>query len=670
MRTVLLSCLLGAAAVAATRPHALPAWASAAALAAHFAPADTAAVQGRVLDRTGQGVVGATVLLKGTKLGTSTDANGRFLLRLPQGARKGTLVVNMIGYEPREVAVRRGQQLDIRLAESTQELKEVVIGYGTGKSKPLAGKVAGVRSAPARSRVKGERSRTADAQLSGIDDVMGNSMAEGIAPSVYYQAPPAPETRESYAHQAENGFQLVHKAPLSTFSIDVDAASYANVRRYLSEHAQLPPPDAVRTEELVNYFRYDYPQPADAPAGLHLEQARCPWAPAHQLVLIGLQARTVPVEKLPPANLTFLIDVSGSMQSEDKLPLVKAGLRQLVQQLRPQDQVALVVYAGAAGLVLPPTPGTRKSDIVAALDRLEAGGSTAGGAGLKLAYATARQHFNKEGNNRVILCSDGDFNVGESSDDAMEHLITQERESGVFLSVLGFGTGNLQDSKMERLADKGNGNYAYIDQLGEARRVLVQQFGGTLFTLAKDVKLQVEFNPAKVQAYRLIGYENRLLADEDFNNDRKDAGELGAGQQVTALYEVVPVGAPPVVDGLKYQPTTQATTGASASELLTVKMRYKQPQGLTSSLLSRALPAAAPADLARASDNLRWAAAVAQMSLLLRQSERRGAATWQSTVALARTARSKDDEGYRAECIRLMETAASLTPQPLTAGKR
>jgi Ca-activated chloride channel family protein len=657
MRTVLLSCLLGAASVAAyqSRPLSAPN----AGQRIGVAERDTAAITGRILDKSGQTLPGATVALKGTKLAVAAAADGGFSLRLPQGVQRGTLVVSMVGYQSKEVAVRRGQRVEIRLAESTTELKEVVVGYSTQAEQ---GRVA-----------KAKRAANAPAADYEVQDLSGLAPADASMPPSYapVPGPPAPENREAYAHQVENGFQLVSKAPLSTFSIDVDAASYSNVRRYLLQQGQLPPPDAVRTEELVNYFKYQYPQPAaGAPAGLHLEQARCPWAPQHQLVLVGMQARTVPTAQLPPANLVFLIDVSGSMQSPDKLPLVKAGLKQLVQQLRPQDQVALVVYAGAAGLVLPPTPGTRQADIVAALDRLEAGGSTAGGAGLRLAYATARQHFNKEGNNRVILCSDGDFNVGESSDDAMEHLVAQERESGVFLSVLGFGTGNLQDSKMERLADKGNGNYAYIDQLDEARRVLVQQFGGTLFTLAKDVKLQVEFNPAKVQAYRLIGYENRLLADEDFNNDRKDAGELGAGQQVTALYEVVPVGAPPVVDGLKYQPVAQATTGAAAAELLTVKMRYKQPQGQTSSLLSRPLPAAAPAALAGASANLRWAAAVAQMSLLLRQSERRGEATWSSTLELARGARGTDEDGYRAECIRLMETAASLTPSAPVLGSR
>ncbi|WP_078063162.1 YfbK domain-containing protein [Solirubrum puertoriconensis] len=646
MRTVLFCGLLGAAlylsaatpAAAQVKPQAEP-----------ISPAsDSLAIRGLVTDvSTGVGIPGVAVLLKGTTTGVSTDAKGGFRLVLPSTKGKYLLQISSVGYVTREMPVRPGQTVFVGLSADTKALNEVVV---TGAP---SGRVAGV-------------------QIRGAVGKARRSHASAPSYYPYDQARRPRENRESYEHTTENGFQQVRKAPLSTFSIDVDAASYSNVRRFLLQDGQLPPPDAVRTEELVNYFRYNYPQPTDAsaPCALTLEQARCPWAPQHQLVLVGMQARTVPTDKLPPANLVFLIDVSGSMSSADKLPLVKASLKQLVRELRPQDKVSMVVYAGAAGLVLPPTPGTKRADILAALDNLEAGGSTAGGEGLRLAYATARQHYLKEGNNRVILATDGDFNVGESSDDAMEHLIKQERESGVFLSVLGFGTGNLQDSKMERLADKGNGNYAYIDNLAEGRRVLVQQFGGTLFTLAKDVKLQVEFNPARVQAYRLIGYENRLLADEDFNNDKKDAGELGAGQQVTALYEVVPVGAPPVVDGLKYQPVAQAPTGAATAELLTVKMRYKEPQSQQSRLVSQALGAADAKSITDGSENLRWAAAVAQMSLLLRQSERRGNATWDNTLQLARPARGRDDDGYRAECIRMMEAAAGLAPTKEVYGSR
>ncbi|UYZ58305.1 vWA domain-containing protein [Hymenobacter latericus] len=655
MRTVLFCGLLGAAlylgaanpATAQVKPKAEP-----------ISPAsDSLAIRGLVTDvSTGVGIPGATVLLKGTTTGVSTDAKGGFRLVLPSAKGKHILQISSVGYVTREMPVRPGQTVAVGLAADTKTLNEVV--------------VTGAAPVQQRREVTGAVATQSKARVM----IRGNNSMPSVSTPYYPydQARRPRENRESYEHVAENGFQLVGKAPLSTFSIDVDAASYSNVRRFLLQDGQLPPPDAVRTEELVNYFRYNYPPPTDAsaPCTLTLEQAPCPWAPQHQLVLVGLQARTVPTDKLPPANLVFLIDVSGSMASADKLPLVKASLKQLVRELRPQDKVSMVVYAGAAGLVLPPTPGSQRADILAALDNLEAGGSTAGGAGLRLAYATARQNFLKEGNNRVILATDGDFNVGESSDDAMEHLIKQERESGVFLSVLAVGTGNLQDSKMERLADKGNGNYAYIDNLAEGRRVLVQQFGGTLFTLAKDVKLQVEFNPARVQAYRLIGYENRLLADEDFNNDKKDAGELGAGQQVTALYEVVPVGAPPVVDGLKYQSVAPAPAGAAAAELLTVKLRYKEPQGQQSRLVSQALGAADAKNITEGSENLRWAAAVAQMSLLLRQSERRGLATWDNTLQLARAARGRDDDGYRAECIRMMETAAGLAPTKEVYGSR
>jgi len=484
-------------------------------------------------------------------------------------------------------------------------------------------------------------------------------------------APPVVNT-ESYARLPENRFEDARQTPLSTFAIDVDPASYSNVRRFLTQNRQLPPPEAVRIEELINYFHYDYPQPQrpDAPATLNAEVARCPWNPAHQLVLVGVQGREVPTYALPPANLVFLLDVSGSMQAEDKLPLLQASLRQLVHTLRPQDYVSIVVYAGAAGLVLPPTPGSRPQEILRALDGLEAGGSTAGGEGLRLAYQVARQQARPGTNNRIILATDGDFNVGESSDAAMEQLVTQERESGVFLSVLGFGEGNLQDSKMEVLADKGNGNYAYIDNLNEARRVLVQQFGGTLFTLAKDVKVQVEFNPALVQQYRLIGYENRLLAAEDFNDDRKDAGELGAGQQVTALYEVVPAnalatGSLPATDPLKYQSAQPGYGPARAdhsAELLTVKLRYQAPQGSTSQLLSLpVLSSAAPVE--QASDNLRLAAAVAQFGMLLRQSDYRGTASFGAARSLAAGASRRDQDGAKAEFLQLLDAAQSLSTE-------
>ncbi|HYP01886.1 MAG TPA: VWA domain-containing protein, partial [Pyrinomonadaceae bacterium] len=394
---------------------------------------------------------------------------------------------------------------------------------------------------------------------------------------------------EAYSHIDENPFFEVARAPLSTFSIDVDTASYSNTRRYLRD-GQLPPKDAVRIEELINYFSYDYPQPAsDAPFSINAEVSACPWNTKHRLVHIGLQGRRLHKEDLPPANLVFLLDVSGSMNSPDKLPLVKSSLRMLAEQLSARDRISIVVYAGSSGLVLPSTQGDRRGEIIAALDALEAGGSTNGGEGIQLAYRVATENFIRGGINRVILATDGDFNVGVTSEGELTRLIEEKRRSGVFLSVLGFGTGNVKDATMEKLADKGNGNYAYIDELQEARKVLGDQLGATIATIAKDVKIQVEFNPRQAAAYRLIGYENRLLRDQDFNDDTKDAGEIGAGQTVTALYEVVPFGQKfddSGVDALKYQKPAQASASASSRELLTIKVRYKDPDADASKLLS------------------------------------------------------------------------------------
>ena len=445
---------------------------------------------------------------------------------------------------------------------------------------------------------------------------------------------------------------------MSTFSIDVDAASYSNVRRFLAQ-GTLPPADAVRLEELVNYFPYHYPDRAgEHPFGLIADVGPCPWADDHRLVRVALQARRVDTRELPPSNLVFLVDVSGSMQSPDKLPLVQRAFRALVQELRPEDRVAIVVYASAAGLVLPSTPGTRKEEILDAIDRLEAGGSTAGGAGLRLAYDVAREHFLTEGNNRVILATDGDFNVGVSSDAEMIRLVERRREEGTFLTVLGFGTGNLKDTKMEQMADHGNGHYAYIDSYSEARKVFVREFGGTLFTVAKDVKIQVEFNPARVQAYRLLGYENRLLAREDFADDRKDAGELGAGQAVTALYEVVPVAPSRWRWGTTVSPISRcrcarrpAGRGPAPVRVRTRRRRVHQPPA----------DSTARGPWGEPSEDFRFASAVASFAMLLRDSEHRGSATFDRVIDLARGARGADPEGYRAEFVTLVETARDLS---------
>ena len=463
---------------------------------------------------------------------------------------------------------------------------------------------------------------------------------------------------ESYDRIYENPFMKVINHPLSTFSIDVDRAAYSNVRRFLN-NGQKPPADAVRIEEMINYFDYDYPQPeGEHPFAFQTELASCPWNSEHQLLHIGIQGKNIPTDDLPPSNLVFLIDVSGSMQEANKLPLLKSAFRLLTDQLRPQDKISIVVYAGAAGLVLPCTSGKQKDKIMNAITELEAGGSTAGGAGIKLAYLTAEENFIKGGNNRIILATDGDFNIGESSDAAMTRLIEEKRESGIFLTCLGFGMGNYKDSKMETLADQGNGNYAYIDNIQEANKTFVQEFGGTLFTIAKDVKLQLEFNPTHVQAYRLIGYENRMLAAEEFEDDTKDAGELGAGHTVTALYEIIPAGvksdlvrnAPP----LKYQANSLTNNQPNEynTELMTIKFRYKAPDSDQSKLITHAIHKKVNE---QSSENFRFAAAVAEFGLLLRDSKFKNKASFDQVIDLAQSARGEDEEGYRAEFIRLVQ---------------
>ncbi len=475
---------------------------------------------------------------------------------------------------------------------------------------------------------------------------------------------------ESYTRIVENELKDVAREPLSTLSIDVDTASYANVRRFLNQNT-IPPADAVRIEELINYFptAEEGPAPdAKEPFGVRLELAPCPWQPAHRLARIAIKGRELGNER-KNSNLVFLVDVSGSMNEPSKLPLVQQSLRMLTEQLGEGDRVTMVVYAGSSGLVLPPTNGEKKPDILAAIEKLKAGGSTHGSAGIQLAYEQAVAGFIKEGVNRVILCTDGDFNVGVSSPEELEKLITKKAKSGVFLSVLGFGSGNLKDRTMETLADKGNGNYAYIDSLSEARKVLVEQMSGTLVTIAKDVKIQVEFNPAAVRSYRLIGYENRLLAKEDFNDDTKDAGEIGAGHSVVALYEVVPANLPPgaeprpAVDGLKYQTPAiapvQLADAAKSGELMTVKLRYKEPDGSTSRLIE--VPAKDEGKtLTASSEEYKFSAAVAGFGLLLRDSAYKGTLSWETVRKLALDGKGTDKLGYRGEFLQLIDKARGL----------
>lgn len=477
---------------------------------------------------------------------------------------------------------------------------------------------------------------------------------------------------EDYAHVNENQFLSVADQPLSTFSIDVDTASYANARRFLNQ-GTLPPKDSIRVEEWLNYFSYDYPDPAgNEPFSATSEVSACPWNGSHRLVRLGLKTRSISQATTPPRNLVFLVDVSGSMMPENKLPLLKRGLGMLAENLRSNDTISIVVYAGASGLALPPTPGSDRARVMDALGRLEAGGSTNGGDGIRLAYSVASARFIKGGINRVILATDGDFNVGTSSQGELQRLIEDERKSGVFLTVLGFGEGNVKDATMELLADKGNGNYAYIDSINEARKVLVREAGATLVTVAKDVKLQVEFNPTRVESYKLIGYEDRLLAKEDFNDDKKDAGDIGAGHSVTALYEVIPKGekgAPPKVDPLKYQTAPGVAPAAVSNELMTVNIRYKAPSSETSQKFSRTVADAA-APIAQSSQDFRFAAAVAEAGLVLRSAPSLSGASLESARSLAQGAVGADPNGDRHEFVSLLAKAKSLVPQTAAVAAR
>jgi Ca-activated chloride channel family protein len=482
---------------------------------------------------------------------------------------------------------------------------------------------------------------TAEAPGYHVDGVSITQLGASVSQQITVTAgPPLPDTA-TYAHVEDHGFVETKKERTTTFAIDVDRASYANVRRFISR-GLVPPPDAVRVEEMINYFSYHYPQPADdKPFSITTEVAGCPWNSQSRLLRIGIQGRNLEQWKMAPNNLVFLLDVSGSMEPPDRLPLVKSGMRVLVDQLRAEDRVAIVVYAGAAGLVLPPTSGADKNVILAALDRLQAGGSTAGAAGIELAYKIAKDNFLQDGNNRVILATDGDFNVGVSSIPELEKIIEAKRKSGIYLSVLGVGDNNLQDALMETLADKGNGNYAYLDSLKEAEKVFKQELTGTLVTIAKDVKVQLEFDPSMVASYRQIGYENRALANKDFDDDAKDAGELGAGHSVTALYELVPA-------------------RSARGQIATIKLRYKEPKEETSKLLT-----ASAADEGKsafdASPDMQFATAIAEFGMLLRNSPHKGTASWDDVIQLARIARGEDLEGVREEFLRMLDSAKHVT---------
>ncbi len=609
--------------------------------------------KGHIADELGESLIGASITLKGTTIGTVTDIDGLFTITAPDSLI--TLKVEYTGYTTQEiVAVSNVKPIKVVMTPGLL-LEEVVVSAGRRREKvqeaPASVSVLSARKLSKASKRKSKRNKRQEMV----------PQSQSVTTSQVTYPKPIDNNRAGYSTIVENEFHQVTKAPLSTFSIDVDAASYSSLRSFLN-NGQQPPVDAIRIEEMINYFDYDYPQPTTKhPFEVITEISDCPWNQQHRLVHIGLQGKTIATDNLPPSNLVFLIDVSGSMSAANKLPLLQASINLLVNQLRKEDKVAIVVYAGAAGVVLPATKGTDKQKIVEAMNKLQAGGSTAGAAGIHLAYKIAKENFVKDGNNRVILATDGDFNVGQSSEEALVQLIEKERKSGVFLTVLSFGNGNYQDHKMQELADRGNGNHAYIDNILEAKKVLVNEFGGTLFTIAKDVKLQIEFNPAKVQSYRLIGYENRLLAAEDFNNDLKDAGELGAGHTVTALYEVIPTGVKstflPSVDPLKYQENpTPKVTAKETKEIMTIKLRYKQPDGNKSQLIEKPIIDQQIA-LKKMSDNFRFSAAVAEFGLLLRASKFKNTASFAQTIQLAKGGKGIDDNGYRAEFIRLVEMA-------------
>ncbi|MDR2914499.1 MAG: von Willebrand factor type A domain-containing protein [Tannerella sp.] len=593
-------------------------------------------ITGVVSDYNGP-VLGANVIIEGTSNGVITDINGKYSITAQKG---NVLIFSYIGYITQRITITDKTVINVILQEDTQTLDEmVVVASGSSVSRDKSSR-----------RERKSQSTPSKPSASAMSYAMYN-----------YDA----ADNEEYSNTSENRFKSPLEDALSTFSIDVDAASYSNMRRIINQ-GKKPEPNTIRVEELINYFSYDLPAPKRKDlVNIVTEVGKCPWNKEHRLVRIGLKAREIPSDNLPPTNLVFLIDVSGSMYGPTRLDLVKSSLKLLVNNLRDEDRVAIVVYAGAAGQVLPSTPGSDKQKIKDALESLTAGGSTAGGAGIQLAYKTARSNFIKEGNNRIILCTDGDFNVGVSSTTDLETLIENERKSGVFLTILGYGMGNYKEDRMQVLAQKGNGNHAYIDNIQEANKVLVNEFGGTLFTVAKDVKLQVEFNPAHVQAYRLVGYETRLLNKEDFNDDTKDAGEMGAGHTVTAFYEIVPTGVKNnmigTVDPLKYQPEANKEKDKSLTstspEMLTVKLRYKQPDRDVSQKMEIPLTDNKQDDV---SDDFRFASAVAMFGQILKSSDFKGDGTYDNVIELAKKSTGKDEQGYRKEFIRLAEAVKGL----------
>lgn len=587
---------------------------------------------------------GTTVLIKNTRNGTTTDLKGKYTITAQIG---DFLQFSFIGCKSMTIPVK-DSVLNVYLQERIS-VNDITIPNDKKNSKGSF-VIVEAEESKAKLLLSGGKTLTLNSEIR----VQG------------YSRQHAPINTEEYKSFSQNNFQKALDVPLSTFSIDVDVASYSNMRRFIN-NGQMPPADAIRTEELLNYFTYDYPAPQGKdPVSITTEVSSAPWNQQHRLVHIGIKAKEIAIDNLPASNLVFLIDVSGSMDSQNKLPLLKSSLKLLVQKLRPQDRVAIVTYANHTEEVLPSTSCEDKQKILSVIENLHAGGGTAGSDGIQRAYRIAEANFIKGGNNRIILSTDGDFNIGPSSPQELEKLIETKRSSGIYLTVLGFGMGNYKDNRIQTLAEKGNGNHAYIDNLTEAKKVLVNEFGGTLFTVAKDVKIQVEFNPAKVQAYRLIGYESRLLEDKDFNDDTKDAGEMGAGHSVTALYEIIPVGVKSNllgdIDPLKYQKTEKKEEKKSLTdspELLTLKLRYKQPDSDKSSKMEVSV-IDKNTSLNNASENFRFSAAVAGFGMLLHDSKYKNDLTYDDVIRLARKATRYDPEGYRKEFIRLVESATLL----------
>jgi len=647
-------------------------------------PSSTGTIEGCVTDTSGGALPYANVIVVRTTFGAMADSTGRYRIAgVPAGMYK--VKAMMMGYAALErdsVVVAAGDTTNVDFSLVSTIVVSCALRVIADGDKPIpqsrstisssqivdmpvddvlddVALKAGIVRQGDQMHVRGGRGKGAVVQIDGVQ-----TMPPPQTPSGPPQRYVGPMNTESYDRIDENEFRDVVDRPFSTFSIDVDAASYANSRRFITG-GHLPPPDAVRIEEFVNYFDYDYPDPTDEhPFAIVTELSGCPWNADHQLLHIGLQGKRLEMDELPPSNLVFLIDVSGSMQPPNKLPLLIDSFLLLVDNLRDRDRVAIVVYAGSSGLVLPSTPGSERSVIREALKRLRAGGSTAGAAGIQLAYQVAEENFIKRGNNRVILATDGDFNVGITDNGRLTRLIEEKRESGIFLSTLGFGMGNYKDDRLEMLADKGNGNYNYVDNIHEGRRVFVGQLAGTLFAIAKDVKIQLEFNPAKVRSYRLIGFENRMLRREDFANDKKDAGELGAGHSVTALYEIVPVQEAKAVAaaterGYKYVQMVIDPAAYETDEMLMVRLRYKRPDENKSRLIEESFTGGA-VDFASASESMRFATAVAEFAMLLRDSKYAEGVTLEDVVATATGAMTHDPGGYRAEFVRLVNMCEPL----------